>query len=407
MPAQSSKSLTPKGTPDKGPGSRPAVLAASTASAARRAPSRSTWTNAFNSGLDLSMASRHSSSTSTARTSPARTASAIWMAVGLAVTTPKCRDRPTEAADPLLYPPAVADRSYLSRLAGKARDALGITKLQDHITELEARVANLPTRGAPVAGPLYFGDNTALLATRWGARMLVDTRDVAMAPWLVLDGLWEPHVTSWLQESLSPGMVFVDVGANVGYFTLLGAKLVGPSGRVVAVEAHPRLAGILQRNVVLNGYHGFVNVHHRAAWSEPTSLEFQMRDHFTSSSSLGRIDAAGLAGLGDTVQSVSVEAVPLDDLLGGLNRVDVIKIDIEGAEVHAFQGLRRTLEANPHALVMFEWGRALVESVGDRPEDLAAIVDGYGFKLRLLETGDPIEPDALLALPYGNVLAYR
>jgi FkbM family methyltransferase len=295
--------------------------------------------------------------------------------------------------------------SYVTRLAARARQALGITELTERVAALDARLAQ--TRPPTPAGPLYFGDHTALLSTRWGGRMLVDTRDAAMAPWLVLDGSWEPQVTGWLQETLTPGMVFVDVGANVGYFTLLGAGLVGPSGTVVAVEAHPRLAGILQRNVVLNGYHGWVTVHQRAAWSERTSLEFHMRDHFTSSSSLGRIDDAGLSRLGDTVQSVTVEAVTLDDLLEGLPRVDVLKIDIEGAEAHAFAGLRHTLEANPHAVVMFEWGRSLIESVGDKPEQLTSVVDSFGFKLRLLETGEPITSDDLLGLPYGNVLAHR
>lgn len=300
----------------------------------------------------------------------------------------------------------------MTRLAARTRRLLGISDLLGRIDELEARIEALshaPGVANPPgpAGPLYFGDQTALLSTRWGARMLVDTRDVAMAPWLVLDGLWEAHVTAWLEETLGPGMVFVDVGANVGYFTLLAAKLVGPAGRVVAVEAHPRLAGILQRNVVLNGFHGWVTVHHKAAWSQRSALEFQMRDHFTSSSSLGRIDEASLARLGDSVHTVTVDAVPLDELLDSLPRVDVIKIDIEGAEAHAFAGLERTLGAHPEAVVMFEWGLSLIEAVGDDPKTLAAAVDGYGFKMRLLETGEPVTAEKLLKLPYGNVLAVR
>jgi FkbM family methyltransferase len=59
------------------------------------------------------------------------------------------------------------------------------------------------------------------------------------------------------------------VGANVGYFTLLGGRLVGSSGRVVAVEAHPRLAELLHRNVVINGLYSYVTTWHKAAWSRP------------------------------------------------------------------------------------------------------------------------------------------
>lgn len=308
-------------------------------------------------------------------------------------------------------------REYLSRFTARTRRSLGTSELTSRLDALDARLAGIEDRLSDLArdggqphyprGPLYFGDHTALVATRWGAKMLVDTRDAAIAPWLVLDGLWEPHVTSWLQTTLRPGHVFVDVGANVGYFTLLGASLVGPGGRVVAVEAHPTLAGTLQRNVVINGYYGFVTTHHKAAWSETTELEFHIRANFAGNSSVGTIDAAGLERLGDTEEAVSVEAVVLDELLADLPRVDVMKIDVEGAEVHAFQGLTRILEANPGIVIMFEWARAQIESVGDAPEDLVDLVEGLGFRLRLLETGETIDRAALLQLPYGNVVAQR
>jgi FkbM family methyltransferase len=297
--------------------------------------------------------------------------------------------------------------SYVSRLAQRARQALGIQELGERMEAIEARLAALPKDPTYPRGPLYFGDHTALVATRWGAKMLVDTRDAAIAPWLALDGLWEPHVTAWMQSTLGRGQVFVDVGANVGYFTLLGAQLVGREGLVVAVEAHPQLAQTLQRNVVINGVYGYVTTHHKAAWSENTELEFHIREFFAGNSSVGTIDAPGLDRLGDTERVVSVEAVALDDLLAHLPRVDVIKIDVEGAEVHVFNGLRRTLLANPQAVIMFEWARAQIESVGDTPADLADLMDELGFRLHLLETGETVGTEQLLALPYGNVVASR
>lgn len=297
---------------------------------------------------------------------------------------------------------------YLSRLAARARHALGLDELTERMAAVETRLGQLPSDPTYPRGPLYFGDHTALVATRWGAKMLVDTRDAAIAPWLALDGLWEPHVTAWMQSTLSRGNVFVDVGANVGYFTLLGARLVGPEGLVVAVEAHPDLAGILRRNVVINGVHGYVTTHHRAAWSENTELQFNLREHFAGNSSIGTLDSPSRAMLGDTERPISVQAVRLDDLLADLPRpVDVVKIDVEGAEVHAFAGLERTLEANPNLVIMFEWARAQIESVGDTPSALADLVDSYAFKLTLLETGETTDTERLLELPYGNVVARR
>jgi FkbM family methyltransferase len=229
-----------------------------------------------------------------------------------------------------------------------------------------------------------------------------------VAPWLVLDGLWESTVTQWLQNTLQPGQVFVDVGANIGYFTLLGASLVGPGGRCVAVEAHPRMAELLQRNVIINGFHGYVRTWQRAAWSEPTRLTLHMRRNFASNSSFGSIGPEALIKLGDTEKTVEVEAIRLDDLLADLDRVDVMKVDVEGAEVRAFAGLERTMAANPALIVIFEWSPAQIADVGDKPEALLDLLESKGFRFRLIENDlDPIARRALLDLPYGNVVARR
>jgi FkbM family methyltransferase len=294
---------------------------------------------------------------------------------------------------------------YLSRAAARVRRSLGLDDLNRRLDTIESRLAGVDRYPH---GPVYFGDHTALVATRWGAKMLVDTRDAMVAPWLVLDGLWESHVTEWLQRTLQPGQVFVDVGANIGYFTLLGAGFVGPQGNVVAIEAHPRLAELLRRNVIINGYHGYVTTWQRAAWSEATELKFHLRQNFASNSSIGSIGSDALARLGDTEEIVEVQALPLDDLLADIPRVDVIKIDVEGAEVHVVTGLERTLAANPDVTVMFEWSPTQIEDVGDTPGTLIDLLAGHGFGFRLLESGlGAIDRAALLALPYGNVVASR
>ncbi len=296
---------------------------------------------------------------------------------------------------------------YLSRVAARMRRSLGLDDMARRLDAIETRLAGISVDRYP-HGPLYFGDHTALVATRWGAKMLVDTRDAMVSPWLVLDGLWESHVTDWLQKTLRAGQVFVDVGANVGYFTLLGAMLVGPEGRCVAIEAHPRLAELLQRNVIINGVHPYVTTWHRAAWSEPTDLKLHMRGNFASNSSVGSIGPDALSRLGDTETIVEVEAVRLDDLLADLPRIDVMKIDVEGAEVHVVTGLARTLDANPALTIMFEWSPAQITDVGDNPGRLLDRLTSHGFRFRLLEAGlSTIDRAGLLGLPYGNVVAAR
>jgi FkbM family methyltransferase len=301
----------------------------------------------------------------------------------------------------------VGRHPLLSRLAARARRSLGISELAQRLDRIETGLSDLHADRYP-NGPLYFGDHTALVATRWGAKMLVDTRDAAISPWIVLDGLWETHATGWLQRTLRPGQVFVDVGANVGYFTLLGGHLVGPQGKVVAVEAHPGLAELLRRNVIMNGLYGYVTTWHRAAWSSTTTLQLHQRLNFSGASSVGAIGAEALDRLGDTEEMVAVQAVPVDDLLEGLPPVDVLKMDIEGAELQAFTGLSRTLRSSPSIAVMFEWAPELMEGVGDKAEALVDLLEGHGLRFRLLEDDlATIERARLLDLAYGNVVATR
>ncbi|NED81952.1 FkbM family methyltransferase, partial [Streptomyces sp. SID11233] len=87
--------------------------------------------------------------------------------------------------------------------------------------------------------------------TRVGTRFNVDTRDLIQR-YIYMFGMWEPNLTKWLGSRLKPGDVFVDVGANIGYFSALGARLVGPGGAVVSVEASPTFAELLRANLRLN-----------------------------------------------------------------------------------------------------------------------------------------------------------
>jgi FkbM family methyltransferase len=294
-----------------------------------------------------------------------------------------------------------------SRIARQARRALGLDRMGDRLEVIERQLAQLSTARWP-HDPIYLGDHTALVAARWGAKLLVDTRDTLLTPWLLLDGLWETTVTGWLQRTLQPGQVFVDVGANIGYFTLLAGTLVGSGGQVVAIEAHPLLADLLRRNVVMNGMHGYITTWHRAAWDETTNLAFHLRERYSANSSVGSLGTEQLSYLYDEESVVEVEAARLDDLLDSIPRVDVIKVDVEGAELRAFHGLERTLRDNPAVIVMFEWSPAQIELVGDAPADLVDFLAGLGFTFRLIEDDlAPIERARLVDLAYGNVVASR
>lgn len=299
----------------------------------------------------------------------------------------------------------------LHRAAARLRRSFGLEGVQVRLDDIERRLDRIQQsvhESHWPHGPLYLGDHEALVQARWGAKLVVDTRDRLLAPWLLMDGLWESHVTGWLHDVLGPGDVMVDVGANIGYFTVLAAQRVGPSGRVVAVEASPGLCDILRRNVAMNGHRSTVTVWNRAAWSGSGRLQFHQRVHYGANSSLASAGAEHLEDLADEEAVVEVEAVDLDAILGGLARVDVLKLDVEGAEVHALKGLSGTVAAHPEMKLMVEWAPEQIRLMGDDPEEVVALLTGAGYGLRLMEKGlAPISAAELLDLPYGNVVAER
>jgi FkbM family methyltransferase len=152
------------------------------------------------------------------------------------------------------------------------------------------------------------------------------------------EGGGEPEVQEALQQHLRAGMTFYDIGANIGFFSLLAARLVGKEGRVVAFEADPEIAARLREHVGRNAF-GWMTVEEKAVWSEPRIVFFARTDPATSPDrGLGHVVSASAS---DTIQ---VNAESLDDYTWTRPAPDFIKCDVEGAEVEVFRGAPRLLK---------------------------------------------------------------
>ncbi len=164
----------------------------------------------------------------------------------------------------------------------------------------------------------------------------------------VQQGIGEPAVQAAIQKHLSPGMTFYDLGANVGFFSLMAARLVGPGGCVISFEADPEITARLRENLAYNKF-THASVEEKAVWSEPTTVSFTRVDSSTSPDrGLGHIST------GDSADAdiISVEAVSLDEFVLLHPAPDFLKCDVEGAEVAVFQGAERLLrEKRPILLV--------------------------------------------------------
>jgi FkbM family methyltransferase len=153
-----------------------------------------------------------------------------------------------------------------------------------------------------------------------------------------LRGAGEPEVQDALRSYLRSGMTFYDLGANIGFFSLMAARRVGEQGRVVAFEADPEMAARLREHIARNKF-DWVTVEEKAVWSEASTVLFERVDPARSPDrGLGHV---ANAASGNTIK---VEAVSLDEFARtSATSPDFIKCDVEGAEVEVFRGAQRLL----------------------------------------------------------------
>lgn len=147
-----------------------------------------------------------------------------------------------------------------------------------------------------------------------------------------LRGDVEQGVQNILAEKLRPGAVFYDLGANIGLFSLLAARLVGRNGKVFSFEPEAKVAGRLRRNIARNGFSN-VTVVEAGIWSSSGEMTFRAADASSPDHGTGTIVARTEKAQGATVQCVS-----LDSFARSAAAPDVIKCDIEGAEVEMLRG---------------------------------------------------------------------
>jgi FkbM family methyltransferase len=153
---------------------------------------------------------------------------------------------------------------------------------------------------------------------------------------------WHDEAADAIEQLVAPGGVVIDGGANVGGFALTAASVVGPEGAVHAVEAAPGTTELLRRNVAANPRYT-IHVHELALADVEGELEFTAFEAGSGISSLA-------SSHGGTV--VNVRATTLDALTASLPRVDLVKLDLEGAELRALQGARRLLSERRPALMI-------------------------------------------------------
>ncbi len=279
--------------------------------------------------------------------------------------------------------------SIITNIQGQSDVNEAFTKrllaLEDRIAKLESQRRPEPSRAEPGPPPtnlvglvrradqgnnirsaVYLGEHLAIAHVLDRFKMYVDTRDISLAPHLLLEGYWEMWITKIFCDLLRPGITVVDVGANVGYYALLAAAGVGLQGHVHAIEADPRNFEILEKNVEVNGYRSIVKTHPCAALDTRREvLLYQYRQHYGRNSIFGDPSDPNIR------RSVSIPGIPLDELI--TEPVDLMKIDAEGSEPLIFEGMPQLLQRSPDIRILMEFAPQMIRATMDPLEFLRRI----------------------------------
>lgn len=230
--------------------------------------------------------------------------------------------------------------------------------------------------------------------------MFLDPTAAVFTTYVKRTGVWEKRETKVFVDSVHEGDVVVDVGANVGYYTLIAARLVGSTGRVYAFEPDPRNFRYLERNVRLNGLDNVI-LEQKAVSDRSGSIQLFTTDGVHEDSRI--FQPSGRPSV-----AVDVEAVSLDDYFRDREpRIDFLKIDVQGAEGAIIEGMTETAARNPDMAMVLELSPPMVREFGLDPDAVVDRLVDQGFRFFTFENGiTPFDPERLKEVGWHSANLY-
>jgi FkbM family methyltransferase len=208
--------------------------------------------------------------------------------------------------------------------------------------------------------------------------LLFPARDAVMVPAISAAGSWELREGQWLDANISSGMTVVNVGANVGYFALWSAQLVGESGTVIAIEPDPTNFELLVQNIATHGYSRVVEPIRAAA--DHHSGILSLYNNPTNSGDHRVFDNED-----SNHASIQIEAVAVDSLVQN-RHVDAILTDAQGWDHRVLRGLRQTIERD-RPVILSEFVPQWMSDQGEDPGSFLSEMVDLGYKIGVLEAG--------------------
>ena len=214
-------------------------------------------------------------------------------------------------------------------------------------------------------------------AETWGGKIHVHNDDTGSLSTLSISGVFGPRDTQTMKDNVFSGNIVVDLGANIGYFTCLLAKIVGEGGKVFAFEPDPRNLKLLRRNIQENDYKNVIIADKAVSDVNGSCTLYSSQKKFGAN----RIFESKKNQTQDFIP-IKSETICLDDYFEKQNllkKIDFIKIDIEGSEFRAFNGMKKILELNNNLKIFTEIAPSLLEDAGSSGKQVLDFLQEHKF----------------------------
>ena len=272
-------------------------------------------------------------------------------------------------------------------------------RMEDAIARLTASVGNFTQGLATVAQDTlfsqvaYLGDHRALTYLRNGQKILVDTRSVDIGTHILLGGTWESNYMAAFARQIRTGDTVLDIGANHGIYALAAGAQVGPKGHVYAFEASLNFSELIRASISINGLDGVITVINAAVAADTGEAVLSFDDHWSGSGRLATssdlVETPSPAsaerlpqplGLPRKSKTEKVRSVALDEYFPDpAMTIDVMKMDIEGAEGIALKGMAKLLDRSRRIKIMMEFCPLMMSRFDCNAEDTIAMLEAGGF----------------------------
>lgn len=229
----------------------------------------------------------------------------------------------------------------------------------------------------------YVGENLGLIISD-KFNFYVNSLDTIITPHMIKDrGVWEPMQTHIFKELSQNANVIFDVGSHLGYYTILAAKYYAPNSTIYAFEANPDQAKIIEKNIAANVAHKDIKLINSIVTNHPGEEEFAIHDANRGASKM-MFDRKDPSWSFTSYSIVKLPAIKLDDIYTKETPVDIIRMDIEGAEFSALEGASNILDRSPEVIIIMEANKSLMTEVHKTKENILAKIKKYtdnGYKL--------------------------